>query len=480
MGRGRRRYLPPFEVEIEGLGPKGIGLGTAPDGRPVTVKGAAPGTRVLARAHGRKKGTWTARRVHTVRPAADEAVPRCAIVDHCGGCILQEITPAAQRRAKEQMALTQIAGGLGWTVAELRERVACHPIREASAPWGYRNKVELSFGVRRYLSDAEIKTEVSGDGRFLGFHAPGRFDKVVDAERCELVDDGGNQVIATVRAHALADDAPVPWDNKAHTGFWRHLVLRQGQATGQRLVVLVTASADAFEGAPAAVERLATALLGPCDDGTEVVGVQWWVNDGVADVARGEVAGTWGRPGWTEKLGEVVFELTPTAFFQTSTRGAEVLYDVVGEALGDGGGTLLDLYCGIGSIGLYLAGRYDRVEGVEEVEAAVLDARANAAANGVTGRWRAAKVEDALDAIRGGADIDLVVDPPRAGLHPKVAKAVGQTVTRSLVYVACNPASLGRDAALMEGWRLTELWPVDLFPHTGHIEVVGRFERVQG
>lgn len=471
MGR-RRRYLEPFECEITGLGPRATGLGTAPDGKPIRVKGAAPGTRVLVRVTGRKRGVWSGRRERTIRRPASGSEPRCAIFDLCGGCQLQEIDPDAQRLAKEAFALAEIGVGLELTEAQVRERFTVHPIREASAPWGYRNKVELSFGSSRYLSEADHAAGLPIDGRFLGFHAPGRFDRVVDAERCELIDEPANAIVAAVRRHALAETAPPPWNTREHTGFWRHLVLRQGQRTGERVVLLITAP-DTFEAEPT-VEALATELLAL----DEVIGVQWRVNGGVADVARGEVFRTWGRVEWTERLGSVTFQLRPEAFFQTSTPGAEVLYDCVGEALGQSGGTLLDLYCGIGSIGLYLSDRYDRIEGIEEVEGAVLDARKNAEANGVDGTWRSDKVEAALEAIRGGESVDLVVDPPRAGLHPKVAKTLASTRARSLVYVACNPASLGRDAALMaEGWRLVELWTVDLFPHTGHVEAVGRFER---
>jgi 23S rRNA (uracil1939-C5)-methyltransferase len=210
----------------------------------------------------------------------------------------------------------------------------------------------------------------------------------------------------------------------------------------------------------------------------DAAGVQWRVNAGVADVARGEVIEARGADAIEERLGDVTFRLSPTAFFQTSTAGAKVLYDAVGEALGRGG-TLLDLYCGTGAIGLYLASRFDRVVGVEENAESVEDARANAVRNGIPATFRAARVEDALDEIRGGDGVRIVVDPPRAGLHPKVAKKLADTAADALVYVACNPASLGRDALVLAegGWRMRELWTVDLFPQTGHVEVVARFVR---
>ncbi|MEM6929032.1 MAG: methyltransferase domain-containing protein, partial [Myxococcota bacterium] len=220
------------------------------------------------------------------------------------------------------------------------------------------------------------------------------------------------------------------------------------------------------------VAALADALAG------QVAGVQWHVNDGVADVARGTVARTWGRPFLVERLGDLSVRVSPTSFLQTNTAGCVVLYDTIGEAVGRGT-TLLDLYCGAGSIGLYLADRFTRIVGVEEVEAAVTDARINAEDNGIAATFTAAKVEDTLQAIEGGDDVHIVVDPPRAGLHPKVARRLAETEVPVLIYVACHPGSLGRDAAVLRegGFRATDVWPVDLFPQTGHLELVARFVR---
>ena len=213
-------------------------------------------------------------------------------------------------------------------------------------------------------------------------------------------------------------------------------------------------------------------------DGATVTSVQWAINDGVADVARGATEHLWGEERIHERLGDVIFDLSATSFFQTNTAGAIVLYDTIGEALTSESRTLLDLYCGTGSIGLYLADRVDTVIGIEEREDAVQDARRNAVRSGVTATFTAGKVEHHLSslAVPGAA---MVVDPPRAGLHPKVALALATADADELVYVACSPASLGRDAAVLQAghWKLTDLWTVDLFPHTGHIEMVGRFVR---
>lgn len=459
----RRRRLPPFELEITALAPKGLGLGTAPDGAPMKVRNAVPGARVHVVPQGRRKGVWTGRKQHTVRPPVDGVRPRCATFGLCGGCMLQEASLEAQRRAKVAMALGMVEAGVGSL-----EGVTVHPVRGGDAAYAYRNRVELSFGPQRWLSEADQASGLPHTGRFLGMHAPGRFDRIVDTPRCELVSEGCNELLEAVRRVALDPDAPLPRDPRSHEGFWRHLRLREGHHTGERLLTLFTTSPA--PGDEAWVERIAEAVA------DRVVGTVWVINDGVADVAQGEVAKVWGRPTLEEHLGPRRFQLSWESFFQTNTLGAEVLYDTVAEAAGSGG-RLLDLYCGTGSIGIYLADRFDEVYGIEEVASAVDDARANAERNGVKATFLASKVEHALETLGEGAH--MVVDPPRAGLHPKVAKHLATIDAASLVYVACHPASLGRDAALLAegGWRLTECWIVDLFPQTGHVEMVGRFER---
>lgn len=466
----KRRLPERFEVEITALGERGVGLGTAPDGRPIRVHGAPPGSRVRVVPLGRAKGVWEARRETLIRPPPRYAVPPCPSFGTCGGCVFQELDADAQRAMKADAAMTAVAAGLGVPVADLPTK----PCVPASSSYGYRNRVELGFAPRRWLSAEDKARGLEIPGRWLGFHAPGRFDRVVDVERCWLAGEATNAVIAAVRAVALLPDAPPPWDAKDHTGFWRQVLIRESDA-GDVFVALYTASGDG-EWPARVADAVHAADLGE----KRLVGFDWYVNDGVADVARGALARRWGAERFTEKLGDLAFSLSPNAFFQTSTRGARVLYDVIGEALGSGG-TLLDLYCGVGSIGLYHAGRFERVVGVEEVADAVSDAALNAANNGIThATFRAAKVEDALvvlDEVVGRRSI--VVDPPRAGLHPKVAKALSSASADVLVYVACHPPSLGRDAPVLlaGGWKLDALWTVDIFPQTHHLEAVARFVR---
>lgn len=459
-----RKRIPPFETEITSLGKGGTGLGEAPDGRPVQVRLAPPGSRVLVLPQGLRKGVWQGKRLEMIRPPSPGQAPPCAVFGLCGGCSLQELPLAAQRDARHGHAVRSM---------EALGAMAGPPVI-ASPEWAYRNKVELSWGTARFLSEEAHAAGQPIDGRFLGFHSPGRWDRVVDLDRCELVPDAMNAVIALARAHSLAEDAPLPWNPRTHQGFWRHLSIRRADATGEVLVTIDTGEGPAEAVAPLAEALLALALPG----GGRVVGVRWLLNTGVADVARGEELRLWGRGYVEEHLGPVRFHLSGEAFFQSSTQGAVALYDTIASALGPVRGHLLDLYSGIGSIGLYLADRFDAITGVEEVAAAVEDARANAALNGVPATFLLGKVEEQLQVLDGTAQA-IVVDPPRAGLHPKVARALAQVRAEVLIYVACNPASLARDAPLLAegGWRADGVWTVDLFPQTGHMEAVARFVR---
>ncbi len=450
----RRRHTPPFDLQITGLGDKGLGRGEH-EGQTVLVRGAPPGAVVRVAPFKRKKGVLHARRTALVEAPPHAVEPRCAVFGLCGGCTLQELPYDAQLEARAAYGVEQVAPG---------PEVVVHPPVGAPSAYAYRNKVELSFSVRRYLSEEAHAAEEPIEGRWLGFHAPGRFDRVVDTHRCELVSEALNAIVGVLREQVLAGDEGI-WDHRAHTGFWRHVVLRES-SLGQRLVVFYTAPG----GDEDRMRSLAAAL-------PDVHGVVWYENASVGDAARGELRSVLrGRPWIEERLGARRFRLSPTSFFQTNTAGALRLYDVVREAAG-GGTRLLDLYCGTGSIGLYLADDFEEVVGVELDEGSVRDARANAERNGLHATFHSGAVEAVVEAL-GGGDV-VVVDPPRAGLHPKAARWLAQLDARVLVYVACKPSSLARDAAILAagGWHMRDLWTVDLFPHTGHVEAVARFVR---
>lgn len=448
---------PPVELTLDQLEAKGLsGLDAA--GRRHEVRAGAIG-QVLRVRRGRK---GKAEVLDQLEPAPDQVHPACPVYGLCGGCQLQQMPLSGQRVEK----------------ARLVERLVGHPCptcEGATGPqdggaYGYRNKLELSWSPRRYTATPPADP-ADIEGSWLGFHPPGWFSRVVDVAGCPLGSPAMNRVIATVRGLGLAP----AWDNTTGQGWWRHLVLRQGD--DGVLVTLVT-HPDCPDAAVAGVSRALAEL-------PEVSGVLWRVNDGVAEVATGALrAVLHGSPALRVTVGGTTLDLPPEAFFQVNTEGAAVLFERVAQALGTGG-TLLDLYCGVGAIGLHLfhapdgSPRFDRVVGLELLESAVEVARENARRLGLTGEWHAGPVEEVLPRLDLPAPLRVVVDPPRVGLHPKAAAFLAGLDAEVLVYVACNPASLGRDRVVLEagGWRLTELWAVDLFPQTRHVEAVARFER---
>ena len=463
MGR-RKKFRPPFEMFVERLGERGVGVGRCEE-LTVQVRGAAPGTTIEVQAGRTRRGVMNGRKLRLVDGGEGGVEPRCAVFGLCGGCTLQEIDLQHQRVAKRE----HVEG-----LFDL-EGVRCHGISGAEAPWEYRNKFELTFGTKRYLSEEEMASGAPMGGRFVGFHAPGRFDRIVESPRCELMPEGLRKIVAVVKEW-LATSALKPWDVHTHEGFWRHLVLRE-TTTGERLVALYTAEPP--EGAVEELRGLAEALPG-------VDGVLWYVNPRVADAAIGDLREVLrGRDWIEERLLGLTFRLSSTAFFQTNTPAAEVLYEVIRHAAvavdppERPNRTLLDLYCGTGSIGLSLARDFEKIVGVEINEEAVVDARANAERNGVeNASFFAGAVREV--AMELSAEV-VVVDPPRAGLHPKVAQWLPRLPeVERIVYVACKPGSLARDREFLEaaGWRMTDLWCVDLFPQTGHVEAVGLFQRV--
>lgn len=449
MGRGRRAPKPPVSVRLERLGTKGP-LGLDESGKEWRVRAAPVGALVRAQP-GRKQ---IARRLEILEPAPGQVEPRCPVFGRCGGCQLQEM-PLSDQRIHKQRMVEELVG------------IPSVPIRGADAAYGYRNKVELSFGPRAYLAEHE-KDSGQGEGSFLGFHPPGWFSKIVPLEGCPLASEDMNRVIAEVVSQALGP----AWDNRCHEGHWRHLVIREGE---QLCVSLVTSSAVARSDVAKVAEAIAAQ--------PRVGGVLWIVTDRLNDVAQGDLREVFHGVPWVQQtLGGVSMQLPHDAFFQVNSQGAQILLQTIREALGPPqGATLLDLYCGVGALGLALGSGYERVVGIDITVSAIATAKDNAKTAGVAGEWYAGEVEKILPELNLSGASHILVDPPRAGLHPRATEYLAALSAETLIYIACNPASLGRDRSVLEagGWVLENLWTVDLFPQTPHVEAVARFTKAQ-
>jgi 23S rRNA (uracil1939-C5)-methyltransferase len=372
----------------------------------------------------------------------------CRHFGDCGGCESQDRPYLAQLAAKEDWVRR---------VSAPFAPEKFHPIRPSPDVFFYRNKMEFVFSP-------------SESGPILGLRQKGRFDGVVDLRECLLMSPETPLLLEAVRRWASAEGLPA-YGLKSRRGFLRYLVIREGKNTGRRLVHLVTAPGD--------LPR--DSFLRALDEsGARVDAAVWSVNAEASDVARGAAPENLRGAGFIEEtLGGLPFRISPAAFFQTNTRGAEVLYGVVREFLGPAAGLLVDFYCGSGAIGLFCAGAAERVLGVELHAPSVDDARHNAR---VQGAGRAEFLAMDAAAFAGRPELlDLwrrpgtaaVLDPPRPGLAPAVRRLLMEHPVDRFVYVSCNPKALAADLPILnDAYRLESVAPVDLFPHTPHVETV--------
>jgi 23S rRNA (uracil1939-C5)-methyltransferase len=439
-GAARPRRGEQLEVEIDSLAFGGRGIARV-GGYVVFVAGGLPGDRVRAEVTKPKKRFAEARAVELLRPGADRVESRCLHEgEPCPGAPWQGLAYEQQlvaKRSQVEEALRRIGGLEGFELEE---------IEPAEEQWRYRNKLEYSWGAR----DAET---------VLGFHASGRWDLVIGVEDCLLASERGNAARNEVREWAR-DEAVAPYDRPAGTGTLCNLVVREGRRTGQIQTRLVT-TPKRFPKPPVDLHT----VVDPGSSGS----------DGPTGVL--------GEERLRERLCGLDFEMSPNAFFQTNTEMAERLYAAAAEYAGlSGGERVFDLYCGIGTIGLTMAGRAGEVWGLELVPEAIADAERNAGLNGIeNARFMVGSARTGVRPLveeAGRPDV-VVLDPPRAGLSQKIVRRVLECEARRIVYVSCNPTTLAPNAAqLVEaGYTLRRVRPVDMFPQTPHIECVALFER---
>ena len=444
-----------LELDIESLAYGGNGVARL-NGYVVFVRRGLPGDRVRARVTKVKRSHAEALATEILTAGPQRVDAPCAHFPACGGCRFQDLAYEAQLEQKQSQvrdALQRIGG-----IAEppLAQILPCEP-----EIFHYRNKVEYSF----------TRTP---DGPALGFHRAGRWDEVLELEKCWITTDLGNGLRDAVRDWAREEGLEA-YSQADNTGYLRHLVVREGRNTGQALVQLVTAPGDTFE---------TGYFVDVVRKFPQVRSVHWSINDRPAEVTNLPSKLLWGD-GWIEEeLNSLRFRVRPNAFLQTNTAMAERLYVLAREAAGlTGGETVWDLYCGIGTIALSLARDALTVWGIEVSEESVACALENAELNGITNSaFFAGNVGEVVQELldRSGAPDVVVVDPPRAGLAGKALRRLGEIGAPRLVYVSCNPTTLAGDAKALRteyGYELLSAQPVDMFPHTPHVETVAVLAR---
>jgi 23S rRNA (uracil1939-C5)-methyltransferase len=438
-----------LELTIDSLAYGGNGVARL-NGFVVFVRRGLPGDTVRARVTKVKRNHAEALALEVLDAGAARVDAPCAHYPACGGCRFQDLAYEAQTAAKQGQVEDALRRLGGFAEPPLE------PILPAEDVFHYRNKLEYSFSR-------------TPSGAALGFHKAGRWDEVLEIERCWLTTELGNAIRTAVRDWTRAEGLEA-YDQADGSGYLRHLVVREGRKTGQALVQLVTAAGERFD-RESFVEMLRRF--------PEVRSIHWAVNETPAEVTNLPTTLLWGDEAIEEELCGLRVRVRPNAFLQTNTTMAERLYGLAVEYAGlSGTETVYDLYCGIGTIGLVMARHALTVWGLEVSEESVACALENAELNGITNAaFFAANVGQGLEELRaraGQPDV-VVVDPPRAGLAGKALRRIGRLGAPRLVYVSCNPTTLAGDLKTLArdwGYRLERARPVDMFPHTPHVETV--------
>jgi len=456
-----------IELEIESAAYKGKGIGKV-DGLAVFVPNTAPGDRVKARIIKKKKSYREGKLLEVLEEGPHRIEPRCQHAQNCGGCNWQHVSYEEQLRFKRDQVEDHMHRIGGLTHLDVNDTLGCEE------PFYYRNKMEYSIGHKRWLSREEInRDEFVSDRCFAaGLHAPGRFDKILNISECHLQDPISYKILDFVRSWCKEHDIE-PFNRIDHEGFMRNVVIRKAYYTEDLMVNLVTYKDD-----PEVMGALSEELREEFPEITTIINN---VNDTRSPTAVGRYEHIIFGPGYiTDKIGPYHFNINANAFFQTNTRQAERLYEVARDyAELKSGDVIYDLYCGVGTLSLFLSKDAEQVVGIELEEVAIKNARKNAEENEVEnvafveGDMKDVFTKEITDKF--GEPDCLITDPPRSGMHPDVVERLKELKVPKLVYVSCNSSTMARDLEqLHEVYDIQQIQPVDMFPQTYHIETVAK------
>lgn len=468
---GRRRTAPKEipNVHISAIADKGRTVGRDPEGQVYFVEGAVPGDTVNLLVKRKKKGIYFGQVTELLEPSPFRETPFCQHYALCGGCQFQDLQYAEQLAQKEQVVKNAMQRIAKVEIGEF------FPIKGAEITKLYRNKLEFTFSNKRYLLQEELNDpEISMYEDVVGFHRKGAFDKVINIEQCWLQPEPSNAIRNFARQLAIDQELEF-FDAKTNKGYIRALMMRI-TTTGEVLTLFVFNNED--------VKRRTAFLDAMLAEFPNITScfytINTKVNDYLGDLDMIHYAG---KNHVEEQLGHVRFQIGPKSFFQTNTRQGERLYTITRDFAGlTGTENVYDLYTGIGSIGLFMAEKCQQVVGIEEIPEAIEDAKVNQKLNGIDNAvFYAGDVKDILTtefAERHGKPDLVITDPPRAGMHKDVVQMLLDLDAPKIVYVSCNPGTQARDLALLdEKYRVEKMQPVDMFPHTYHIENVALLVR---
>jgi len=470
-----------LEIFTDSFAFEGKAVGRREDGYVIFVEGALAKERVIAEVFKAKGSYAEAKAVEILEPSPERRTPICPYFGICGGCAQQHMTYESQLYWKREQVRD-----LFRKIGKIEEP----PVREvlgSEQEFHYRNKMEFSFSDQRWLTEEEIGSEGAFDRFALGLHVRNRFDRVIDTKVCFLPKPIVTDILDFTRRFTIEHKLGVYSPDDSPNGLMRFLVIKTSHASGEIMVNLVTSRDE-----PEMMRRYTHELVAVVPDVTTIVNN---INTRRAQIAVGDTENIYFGDGTIrDRIGRAEFRISANSFFQANTLQAERLYAVAAEfAELKKSDTLWDLYCGTGTISLFVADRVQSVLGIELVESAIADARANALANGITNvDFVASDLRKALNTNsqnspllsspgerpgEGAPDV-MIIDPPRSGMHPDVIREVLKLAPERIAYISCNPATQARDVELLSaGYELLDLQPVDMFPQTYHIECVAKLRR---
>lgn len=437
-----------YEMQIDALGSNGEGIGRIA-GYTVFVEGALPGETIRILIVKVKKNYGYGKLMEILEVSPERREPMCPVAKQCGGCQLQHLSYEAELayKTREVKDVMERIGGI--------KGVEVKPALGMENPWRYRNKAQFPVGRGK-------------NGCAIGFYAK-RSHRIVDTEKCFLQNECNDEIIGIVRTFLNEFHIPL-YDEEKHKGLVRHILTRIGRNSGEIMVCIVI-NGKKLPNSDILVERL-KAVEG-------VVSIVLNVNKEKTNVILGQkIIVLWGKDTITDSIDGIAFEISPLSFYQVNPVQTEVLYGKAVE-LADlkGDETVLDLYCGIGTISLFFARKAKKVFGVEIVPEAIADAKKNAARNGITNaEFAVGAAEEVIPRLyeEEGITADIVVvDPPRKGCDEKLLETILRISPEKIVYVSCNPSTWARDLVVLKegGYALKEVQPVDQFSHSVHVEV---------
>ncbi len=460
----KKKTLPVLEnVTITAVAAEGKSIAKV-DEMVVFIPFGVPGDIVNVKLDKKKKSFAEGHITQIITPSEIRVEPFCSHFGVCGGCKWQQLPYECQLQCKRQQVVDALQRIAKVKIPEVNEILGSKEIV------GYRNKLEFTFSNKRWLTFEQINSgETFDDMNALGFHIPGAFDKVLDIEKCYLQDDISNKIRLFIRRYAIENGYPF-YNIRQQEGLMRNIIIRVA-STGEIMLIIVFGQPEN--------DKIFSLLDAIKNEFEQITSLMYVVNEKVNDtIADQNVILYHGRDYIIEQMENLQFRIGPKSFYQTNSHQAYELYKVTRRMAALTGNELVyDLYTGTGTIANFVAGNAAKVIGIEYVPEAIEDAKLNSAANGIENTlFYAGDMKDVLTsefvAEHGRPDV-MIIDPPRAGMHQDVVNVILKAEPTRIVYVSCNPATQARDLALLDcKYEVIEVQPVDMFPHTQHVENV--------